>query len=179
MLRGCQISYQLLAAITPRRGTSPLPEISPLQNPQVYQQYKRSKHRAPSTITLCYLDDPLKALLSAQLRQNDYPNIFHVCDKLHLSLNSFRGIKSQSKASLFAEMSNIVGLSGNSGLLKFLEEASKTVKGSLSDFSFLAREVNLQLSCFFEEHESDTMDLSFRKSHLKHKFQISNYVQSS
>ena len=81
----------------------------------------------------------------------------------------FRGTKSQSKASLLADMAKTVGLGVNSGLLKLLEEGSEMLKDLLSDFSSLAREVNMQLFCFFEQHESDMLNLAFKTSHLKHK----------
>ena len=81
----------------------------------------------------------------------------------------FRGTKSQAKASLLAEMAQSVGLGFNSGLLKLLEEGSEMLKDLLSDFSSLARDVNMQIFCFFEQHESDVMNLAIRTSHLKHK----------
>ena len=66
-------------------------------------------------------------------------------------------------------MAQSVGLGVNSGLLKLLEEGSETLKDLLADFSSLAREVNMQMFCFFEQHESDVMNMAFKSSHLKHK----------
>ncbi|KAL6722060.1 hypothetical protein ACLMJK_001165 [Lecanora helva] len=109
------------------------------------------------------------AILSAQLKQNDYPNIFmSVVGSVFLG-TPFRGTKSQSKASLLADMAKSVGLGVNSGLLRLLEEGSETLKDLLSDFSSLAREVNMQLFCFFEQHESDIANLAIKSPHLKHK----------
>ena len=69
-------------------------------------------------------------------------------------------------------MAKTVGLGVNSGLLKLLEEGSEMLKDLLSDFSSLAREVNMQLFCFFEQHESDMMNMAFKTSHLKHKVSV-------
>ena len=110
-----------------------------------------------------------KALLTAQLRQNDYPNIFMSVVGCIFLGTPFRGTKSQSKATLLAEMAETVGLGVNSGLLRVLEEGSETLKDLLSDFSALARESNMHLFCFFEQHASDMINLIFKGSHPKHK----------
>ena len=110
-----------------------------------------------------------KALLAAQLRQSDYPNIFMSVVGCIFLGTPFRGTKSQSKATLLAEMAETVGLGVNSGLLRILEEESDILKDLLSDFSTLARESNMQLFCFFEQHASDLINLIFKGSHPKRK----------
>ena len=110
-----------------------------------------------------------KALLTAQLRQSDYPNIFMSAVGCIFLGTPFRGTKSQNKATLLAEMAETVGLGVNSGLLRVLEEGSETLKDLLSDFSALARETNMHLFCFFEQHASDMINLIFKGSHPKHK----------
>ncbi len=110
-----------------------------------------------------------KALLAAQLRQSDYPNIFMSVVGCIFLGTPFRGTKSQSKATLLAEMAETVGLGVNSGLLRILEEESEILKDLLSDFSALARESNMQLFCFFEQHASDLINLIFKGSHPKRK----------
>ena len=110
-----------------------------------------------------------KALLTAQLRQNDYPNIFMSVVGCIFLGTPFRGTKSQTKAAILAEMAETLGVGVNSGLLRMLEEGSETLKDLLSDFSALARESNMQLFCFFEQHASDLMTLFFKGSHPKRK----------
>ena len=110
-----------------------------------------------------------KALLSAQLRQLDYPNLFMSVVGCVFLGTPFRGTKSQSKATLLAEMAETVGLGTNSGLLRLLEEGSEMLKDLLSDFSALARESNIQIFCFFEQHASDLVNLVFKGTHPKHK----------
>ena len=110
-----------------------------------------------------------KAVIGAQLRQNDYPNIFTSIVGCVFLGTPFRGTKSQSKASTLAELAQTVGLGANSGLLRLLEEGSETLRDLLADFSSLAREANMQLFCFFEQHESDIAKLLFKGPHLKAK----------
>lgn len=81
----------------------------------------------------------------------------------------FRGTKSQSKASLLAEMAQTVGLGVNSGLVKLLKEGSEVLSDLLDDFVTIAKEANMRLFCFFEQHESDMMSLLSKSSPLKHK----------
>lgn len=81
----------------------------------------------------------------------------------------FRGTKSQTKASLLAEMAQTVGLGTNSGLVKLLEEGSEVLRDLLDDFVALAKEANMRLFCFFEQHESDMIRLISKSSLIKHK----------
>lgn len=89
----------------------------------------------------------------------------------------FRGTKSQSKASLLAEMAQTVGLGVNSGLVKLLKEGSEALSDLLDDFVTIAKEANMRLFCFFEQHESDMMSLLSKSSPLKHK--VSYYIKKS
>lgn len=111
----------------------------------------------------------LKALLTAKLRQSDYPNIFMSAVGCIFLGTPFRGTKSQSKASLLADMAQTVGLGINSGLVKLLEGGSETLKDLLDDFVAAAKEANMRLFCFFEQHESDMMRLLSKSSPIKHK----------
>ncbi|MCJ1464534.1 hypothetical protein MMC07_003147 [Pseudocyphellaria aurata] len=81
----------------------------------------------------------------------------------------FQGTKSQHKASLLAEMAQMVGFGMNSGLVKLLEEDSETLKDLLDDFVALAKEASMRLFCFFEQHESDMMRLISKNVPIKHK----------
>lgn len=110
-----------------------------------------------------------KAILGAQLRQNDYPNLFTSIVGCVFLGTPFRGTKSQSKAAALAEMASTIGLGVNSGLLKLLEDGSETLRDLLADFSGLARETNMQLFCFFEQHASDIAKLVFKGPHIKTK----------
>lgn len=110
-----------------------------------------------------------KALLTAKLRQSDYPNIFMSVVGCVFLGTPFRGTRSQTKASLLAEMASTVGLGTNSGLVKLLEEDSETLKDLLDDFVSLAKEANMRLFCFFEQHETDMMRLISKNSLFHHK----------
>lgn len=111
----------------------------------------------------------LKALLTAQLHQNDYPNIFMSVVGCVFLGTPFQGTKSQHKATVLAEMAQTVGLGVNSGLVKLLEEDSQTLKDLLDDFVALAKEAGMRLFCFFEQHESDMMKLLSKNVPIKHK----------
>lgn len=110
-----------------------------------------------------------KALLSAQRQQTEYPNLITSVIGCIFLGTPFRGTKTQTKASLLAEMAQTVGLGVNSGLLTLLEDGSEMLKDLLSDFSALAREINIQLICFFEQHESDLIRLVIKGAHPKYK----------
>lgn len=110
-----------------------------------------------------------KAILGAQLRQNDYPNLFTSIVGCVFLGTPFRGTKTQSKAAALAEMASTIGLGVNSGLLKLLEDGSEMLRDLLADFSGLARETNMQLFCFFEQHASDIAKLLFKGPHIKAK----------
>ena len=113
-----------------------------------------------------------KAILTAQLRQSDYPNIFVSVVGCVFLGTPFRGTKSIDKATLLAQMAETVGLGVDSGLVRVLEERSETLKDLLPDFSAIAKESNMHIFCFFEQHASDTINLIFKGSHLKHKEMI-------
>lgn len=115
------------------------------------------------------VDSNDKALLTAKLRQSEYPNIFMSVVGCVFLGTPFRGTKSQHKASLLAEMAQTVGLGTNSGLVKLLEEDSETLKDLLDDFVALAKEASMRLFCFFEQHESDMMKLVSKNVPIKHK----------
>ena len=69
-----------------------------------------------------------RALLTAQLRESDYLNIFmSVVGCIFLGTPS-RGTKSQSKATLLAETAETVELGVNFGLLRVVEEGLKSFK---------------------------------------------------
>ena len=123
-------------------------------------------HEAPTAVSL---NDIMKALLAAKLRQSDYPNIFASVVGCVFLGTPFRGTKSQSKASLLAEMAQSIGLGMNSGLVRILEEGSETLKDLLYEFVGIAKEANMRLFCFFEQHESDMMRLLSKTSPIKHK----------
>lgn len=110
-----------------------------------------------------------KALLAAKLRQSEYTNLFTCVVGCVFLGTPFRGTKSQSKASLLAEMAETVGLGVNSGLVKILKEGSETLRDLLDDFVIVAKEANMRLFCFFEQHESDMIRLISKSSPLTHK----------
>ena len=110
-----------------------------------------------------------QALIKAKLRQNDYPNIYLSVAGCVFLGTPFKGTKSQSKASLLAEMAQAVGLGTNSGLVKLLEEGSETLKELLHDFSMLAGEARMRLFCFFEQHESDVAKMLSKKAPVTHR----------
>lgn len=111
----------------------------------------------------------VKALLTAKLRQSEYPNVFMSVVGCVFLGTPFLGTKSQHKASVLAEMAQTVGLGMNSGLVKLLEEDSETLKDLLDDFVALAKEASMRLFCFFEQHESDMMKLLSKNVPIKRK----------
>lgn len=111
----------------------------------------------------------LQALLAAKLRQSEYPNIFMSVVGCVFLGTPFRGTKSQTKASLLAEMAQSLGLGVNSGLVRLLEEGSEVLSDLLDDFVTVAKEANMRLFCFFEQHESDLIKLLSKSSPIKHK----------
>ena len=130
--------------------------------------WKRSV-RAAVISSACPFDDGVQALLAAKLRQSEYPNIFTCVVGCVFLGTPFRGTKSQTKASLLAEMAETVGLGMNSGLVKLLKEGSEALRDLLDDFVTVAKEANMRLFCFFEQHESDMMKLVSKSSPIKHK----------
>ena len=113
-----------------------------------------------------------KAIVTAKLRQSDYPNIFMSIVGCVFLGTPFRGTKSTNKATILAQMAETVGLGVDSGLVRVLEEKSETLKDLLSDFSASAKESNMHIFCFFEQHASDMINLIFKGSPFKHKEMI-------
>ena len=113
-----------------------------------------------------------KAMVTAKLRQSDYPNIFMSVVGCVFLGTPFRGTKSTNKGTLLAQMAETVGLGADSGLVRVLEETSEILKDLLSDFSAIAKESNMHIFCFFEQHASDLINLVFKGSYLKHKEMI-------
>lgn len=66
-------------------------------------------------------------------------------------------------------MAQTVGLGVNSGLVKLLKEGSEALGDLLDDFVTVAKEANMRLFCFFEQHESDMLKLLTKSSPIKHK----------
>ena len=113
-----------------------------------------------------------KAIVTAKLRQSDYPNIFMSVVGCVFLGTPFRGTESTNKATMLAQMAETVGLGVDSGLVRMLEEKSETLKDLLSDFSASAKESNMHIFCFFEQHASDMINLIFKSSPFKHKEMI-------
>ena len=136
---------------------------------------KRSRGAKRPIVFVCHCLGGIvveKAMVTAKLRQSDYPNIFMSVVGCVFLGTPFRGTKSTNKATLLAQMAETVGLGADSGLVRVLEETSETLKDLLSEFSAIAKESNMHIFCFFEQHASDLINLIFKGSYLKHKEMI-------
>ena len=110
-----------------------------------------------------------KALINAKLRQSEYPEIFTSVVGCVFLGTPFRGTRSQTKASALAEMAQTVGLGKESGLVKLLEQGSEALKDYLEQFAHLAKESNMRVFCFFEQHKTDLTRLLSKSFPIKHE----------
>ncbi|KAF2492921.1 hypothetical protein BU16DRAFT_93807 [Lophium mytilinum] len=100
-----------------------------------------------------------QALLTAKLRQNDFPSVFPwVVGSIFLG-TPFNGTKTQSKGMLLAGIASVWGGAVQSSLLKLLEKDSETLKRTLHDFVRLSTEAQIRVFCFFEGEKSDVVGL--------------------
>jgi hypothetical protein len=96
-----------------------------------------------------------RALVTARLRQNDYPSIFpYVAGTIFLG-TPFHGTNTQHKANVLAQMSETLNLGVASSLLKLLEKDSKELGRMLDEFVRLSHDAQIRVFCFFESHKSD------------------------
>jgi hypothetical protein len=96
-----------------------------------------------------------RALVTARLRQNDYPTIFpYVAGTVFLG-TPFHGTKTQQKANVLAQMSETLNLGVASSLLKLLEKDSRELSRMLDEFVRLSNDAQIRIFCFFESHKSD------------------------
>jgi hypothetical protein len=96
-----------------------------------------------------------RALVTARLRQNDYPNIFpYVVGTVFLG-TPFHGTQTQQKANVLAQMSETLNLGVASSLLKLLEKDSRELSRMLDEFVRLSHDTQIRIFCFFESHKSD------------------------
>ncbi|KAF2823158.1 hypothetical protein CC86DRAFT_243682, partial [Ophiobolus disseminans] len=101
-----------------------------------------------------------KALLKARLHQIEYPYVFPwVAGSIFLG-TPFRGI-TEPRALVLAELAESIGMGAPSDFLKFLEKDSEMLRSLLEDFTRLARDAQLRLYCFFEQHESDRIRVAW------------------
>lgn len=103
-----------------------------------------------------------RALITAKLRQIDFPNVFPWVAGCIFLGTPFHGTKSQEKARVLAELAETASLGMNSGLLKLLEKDSEVLGQMLDEFVHLANEAQMQLFCFFESKKSDIAALLFK-----------------
>lgn len=96
-----------------------------------------------------------RALVTARLRQNDYPTIFpFVAGTLFLG-TPFHGTQTEKKANVLAQMSETLNLGVASSLLKLLEKDSRELSRMLDEFVRLSNDAQIRIFCFFESHKSD------------------------
>ncbi|KAF2732598.1 hypothetical protein EJ04DRAFT_306080 [Polyplosphaeria fusca] len=96
-----------------------------------------------------------KALLTARLRQNDFPSIFPWVAGCVFLGTPFYGTPSQDKALVLAKMAETIGLGVPSHLLKLLEKDSETLTRMLHEFVRLSNDAQIRNFCFFESEKSD------------------------
>ncbi|KAI4614052.1 hypothetical protein J4E80_006742 [Alternaria sp. BMP 0032] len=99
-----------------------------------------------------------KALLMSRSRQTDFPNVYPWIAGCFFLGTPFHGTSSQSKAMVLASMAEVAGWGAPSSLLKVLEKDSEILRSLLSEFSYMAREAQFRLLCFWEENDSDLVN---------------------
>jgi hypothetical protein len=99
-----------------------------------------------------------KALIMARSRQRDFPNVYPWVAGCFFLGTPFHGTSSQSKALVLANMAELVGWGTPSSLLKVLEKDSEILRSLLTEFSFMARDAQIRLLCFWEENDSDLIN---------------------
>ncbi|KAL1794340.1 hypothetical protein ACET3X_007761 [Alternaria dauci] len=99
-----------------------------------------------------------KALLMSRSRQKDFPNVYPWIAGCFFLGTPFHGTSSQSKAMVLASMAEVAGWGTPSSLLKVLEKDSEILRSLLSEFSYMAREAQFRLFCFWEENDSDLVN---------------------
>ncbi|USP75075.1 hypothetical protein yc1106_02349 [Curvularia clavata] len=114
-----------------------------------------------------------KALLMARSRQRDFPNVYPWVAGCFFLGTPFHGTSSQSKALVLASMAELVGWGTPTTLLKVLEKDSEILRSLLTEFSFMARDAQIRLLCFWEENDSDLVNYMVKGvSWLKSKERI-------
>lgn len=91
-------------------------------------------------------------------RQKDFPNVYPWVAGCFFLGTPFHGTSSQSKALVLASMAEHVGWGTPSSLLKVLEKDSEILRSLLTEFSFMARDAQIRLLCFWEENDSDLVN---------------------
>jgi ankyrin repeat protein len=99
-----------------------------------------------------------KALLMSRSRQQDFPNVYPWIAGCFFLGTPFHGTSSQSKAMVLASMAEVAGWGTPSSLLKVLEKDSEILRSLLAEFSYMAREAQFRLLCFWEENDSDLVN---------------------
>ncbi|ORY18174.1 hypothetical protein BCR34DRAFT_554346 [Clohesyomyces aquaticus] len=96
-----------------------------------------------------------KAILTARLRQNDFPSVFPWIAGCVFLGTPFRGTETQAKAEILAKFAETINLGASSSLLKLLEKDSDTLRRLRNDFVKLSAEAHIRLFCFFESQKSN------------------------
>ncbi|MCJ1472419.1 hypothetical protein MMC13_001067 [Lambiella insularis] len=96
-----------------------------------------------------------KALVSAKLHEEDYPNIIRSVAGVIFLGTPHRGSNSQSKASVIASIASAISYGEHSSLLKVVEKDSEMLADLLHDFTRTVNTVSIPVFCFFEQHRSD------------------------
>jgi hypothetical protein len=91
-------------------------------------------------------------------RQKDFPNVYPWIAGCFFLGTPFHGTSSQSKAMVLASMAEVAGWGTPSSLLKVLEKDSEILRSLLTEFSYMAREAQFRLFCFWEENDSDLVN---------------------
>ncbi|KAF2113923.1 hypothetical protein BDV96DRAFT_104723 [Lophiotrema nucula] len=96
-----------------------------------------------------------QALLTARLRQNDYPSIFPSVAGCIFLGTPFHGTETQSKAMVLAKMAETIGMGYTSTMMKLLEKDSATLLKMLDEFVRLCNDAQIRVFCFYEALSSD------------------------
>ena len=147
-------------------GNGSIDQSLPTVATQLLQSLKHVRQRTKTTkrpiIFVCHCLGGIvveKAILTAKLHATEYDNMLMSLAGCVFLATPFKGTKSQKKAAVVAKMSQAVGVGTESSLVKLLADDSETLRDLLQDFSILARDTNMRLFCFFEQHKSNLMKL--------------------
>ena len=110
-----------------------------------------------------HIFDPLQAIVSAKLHEEDYPDIISSIAGVIFLGTPHRGSNSQSKASIIASVASAFNFGEQRSLLKAVEKDSDMLADLLHDFVRTANTISIPLFCFFEQYKTDiTRVLKFR-----------------
>jgi ankyrin repeat protein len=97
-----------------------------------------------------------KTLLLARQHQDEFPSVYpYVAGCIFLG-TPFQGL-TESRAQVLAEMAQNSGVGTSSEVVEYLAKDIAVLRALLDEFALLARNAQMRLYCFFEQHESERL----------------------